>query len=96
MLRDVSAATDMRHVILRYFDVAGADPRGRIGQSAKNAILLVKVACEATLGERDHMLIHGTDSPIAAPSPPLQSFQRLWNQSQSSGAPRISASSRAA
>ena len=96
MLRDVSAATDMRHVILRYFSVAGADPPGRIGQPTKNAILLVKVACEAMLGERDHMLIHGTDFPIASPSPPLQSFQRLWNQSQSSGALRISASSRAA
>ena len=93
MLRDVSAATDMRHVILRYFNVAGADPRGRIGQSTKNAILPVKVACEATLGERDHMLIHGTDFPSL---PPLQSFQRLWNQSQSSGALRISVSSRAA
>ena len=63
MLRDVSAATDMRHVILRYFNVAGADPRGRIGQSTKNATLLVKVACEAALGERGHMQIHGTDFP---------------------------------
>ena len=63
MLRDVSAATGMRHVILRYFNVAGADPRGRIGQSTKNATLLVKVACEAALGERGHMLIHGTDFP---------------------------------
>lgn len=63
MLRDVSAATGMRHAILRYFNVAGADPRGRIGQSTKNATLLVKVACETALGKRGHMPIHGTDYP---------------------------------
>ena len=65
MLRDVSAATGMRHTILRYFNVAGADPRGRIGQSTKNATLLVKVACETALGKRGHMAIHGTDYPTA-------------------------------
>ena len=65
MLRDVSAATGMRHTILRYFNVAGADPRGRIGQSTKNATLLVKVACETALGRRGHMPIHGTDYPTA-------------------------------
>ncbi|MCY3828010.1 MAG: UDP-glucose 4-epimerase GalE [Rhodospirillaceae bacterium] len=63
MLRDVSAATGMRHTILRYFNVAGADPKGRIGQSTKKATLLVKVACEAALGKRDGMPIYGTDFP---------------------------------
>ena len=63
MLRDVSAATGMRHAILRYFNVAGADPRGRIGQSTGKATLLFKVACETALGKRGHMPIHGTDYP---------------------------------
>ena len=63
MLRDVSAVTGMRHIIIRYFNVAGADPQGRIGQSTNNATLLIKVACETALGKRDHMLIHGTDFP---------------------------------
>ena len=63
MLRDVSAATGMRHTILRYFNVAGADPGGRIGQSTKNATLLVKAACEAALGARAGLSIHGTDFP---------------------------------
>ena len=65
MLRDVSAATGMRHTILRYFNVAGADPQGRIGQSTKNATLLVKIACETALGKRGHMSIHGTDFPTS-------------------------------
>lgn len=63
MLRDVSAATGVRHMILRYFNVAGADPKGRIGQSTEKATLLVKVACEAALGKRDRMHIYGTDYP---------------------------------
>ena len=63
MLRDVSAATNMRHTILRYFNVAGADPEGRIGQSTEKAALLVKVACEAALGKRDGMPVYGTDFP---------------------------------
>ena len=61
MLRDVSAATGMRHAILRYFNVAGADPQRRIGQSTEKATLLFKVACETALGKRGHMPIHGTD-----------------------------------
>jgi len=61
MLRDLSAATDLRHVALRYFNVAGCDPEGRIGQSTKNATLLTKVACEAAVGKRDQVAIFGTD-----------------------------------
>lgn len=61
MLRDLAAATDLRHVSLRYFNVAGADPEGRIGQSTARATLLVKVACEAALGRRPAVKIYGTD-----------------------------------
>ncbi len=61
MLRDLSAVTDLRHVVLRYFNVAGSDPHGRIGQSTRDATLLIKVACEAALGKRPHVSIFGTD-----------------------------------
>ena len=61
MLRDLSAATPMRHVILRYFNVAGADPGGRIGQSTRNATLLIKVACEHALGRRPALSVFGSD-----------------------------------
>lgn len=61
MLRDVAAASPLRHVTLRYFNVAGADPRGRIGQRTPNATHLLKVACEAAVGKRDHVSIFGTD-----------------------------------
>ena len=63
MLKDLSFATDLRHVALRYFNVAGSNPEGRIGQSTKKATLLVKVACEAALGKRDKICIFGTDYP---------------------------------
>ena len=63
MLRDLAAAGPMRHVILRYFNVAGCDPQGRIGQSTRNATLLVKVACEAALGRRPALQVHGVDYP---------------------------------
>jgi len=63
MLRDLSAATDLRHVVLRYFNVAGSDPEGRIGQSTAKATLLTKVACEAALGKREAVSIFGTDYP---------------------------------
>ncbi|MBL3599711.1 MAG: UDP-glucose 4-epimerase GalE [gamma proteobacterium endosymbiont of Lamellibrachia anaximandri] len=63
MLRDLSAATDMKHVILRYFNVAGCDPQGRIGQATPNATLLTKVACEAAVGKRNSVYIYGTDYP---------------------------------
>ena len=63
MLRDLSAATGLRHVVLRYFNVAGSDPEGRIGQSTRKATLLIKVACEASVGRRDSVSIFGTDYP---------------------------------
>ncbi len=63
MLRDVSAATPLRHVALRYFNVAGSDPQGRIGQSTRAATLLVKVACEAAVGKRPYLSVFGTDYP---------------------------------
>jgi UDP-glucose 4-epimerase len=61
MLRDVSAATALRHVALRYFNVAGADPGGRIGQSTPEATHLIKVACEQVVGKRESVSIFGTD-----------------------------------
>ncbi len=63
MLRDLADASPMRHVILRYFNVAGADPEGRIGQSTPEATHLIKVACEAVTGKRDSVSIFGTDYP---------------------------------
>ena len=50
MLRDAGAAHGLRHVILRYFNVAGADPLGRTGQSTRGATHLIKVAVETALG----------------------------------------------
>ena len=61
MLRDLAAASALRYVALRYFNVAGCDPEGRIGQSTEKATLLVKVACEAAAGTRDSVKIFGTD-----------------------------------
>jgi UDP-glucose 4-epimerase len=63
MLRDVAAVNPLRYVALRYFNVAGSDPQGRIGQSTPNATLLTKVACEVVVGKRDHVSIFGTDYP---------------------------------
>ena len=63
MLRDVCAANDMSYVALRYFNVAGCDPEGRIGQSTRKATLLTKVACEAAVGKRNKLYIFGTDYP---------------------------------
>ncbi|EQA96920.1 UDP-glucose 4-epimerase GalE [Sphingobium baderi] len=61
MLRDVSAAHDMNFCALRYFNVAGADPQGRSGQSTAGATHLIKVAVEAALGKRDGVSVFGTD-----------------------------------
>ena len=61
MLRDVALANPLRYVVLRYFNVAGSDPQGRIGQSTRKATLLTKVACEAAVGKRSHVAIYGTD-----------------------------------
>lgn len=63
MLRDTAAAHDFRYTALRYFNVAGADPRGRTGQSTKGATHLIKVASETATGKRDHMDVFGTDYP---------------------------------
>ena len=63
MLRDLSAASPLRHVVLRYFNVAGSDPGGRIGQSTINGTLLTKVACETAVGKRQQVSIFGTDYP---------------------------------
>jgi UDP-glucose 4-epimerase len=63
MLRDVSAAYDFHYVALRYFNVAGADPEGRAGQSTKGATHLIKVACETAVGERNRMSVFGIDYP---------------------------------
>ena len=61
MLMDTAAAGDLRYVILRYFNVAGADLEGRIGQSTPQATHLIKVACECAVGTRSGMQIFGTD-----------------------------------
>jgi len=63
MLRDAGAAHGLRYVILRYFNVAGADPLGRTGQSTKGATHLIKVAVETALGLRPKMAVFGTDYP---------------------------------
>jgi UDP-glucose 4-epimerase len=61
MLRDTAAAHPIRYVALRYFNVAGADPGGRIGQSTPEATHLIKVACQHVVGSRDQVSIFGTD-----------------------------------
>jgi UDP-glucose 4-epimerase len=61
ILRDVAAASPLRYVSLRYFNVAGSDPQGRIGQATRKATLLIKVACESAVGRRPHVSIFGTD-----------------------------------
>ncbi len=61
MLEDVSAAHEMNYVALRYFNVAGADPKGRTGQSTPNATHLIKVAAQTALGQREKMEVFGTD-----------------------------------
>jgi UDP-glucose 4-epimerase len=65
MLADTSRAHDFNYVALRYFNVAGADPLGRTGQSTPRATHLIKVACETALGQRSHMEVFGTDYPTA-------------------------------
>lgn len=65
MITDYAAASNLRYVILRYFNVAGADPDGRLGQRTEGATHLIKVACEAATGARDGVTIFGTDYPTA-------------------------------
>ena len=61
MLEDVSNAHPLNYVALRYFNVAGADPKGRTGQSTPEATHLIKVAAQTALGQRDKMYVFGTD-----------------------------------
>lgn len=63
MLRDLAAVSPLRYVALRYFNVAGCDAQGRIGQSTRRPTLLMKVAAEAACGVRPHVAIFGTDYP---------------------------------
>jgi len=64
VLADVSAANaHFNYIALRYFNVAGADPQGRTGQSSANATHLIKVACQAALGARSELEVYGTDYP---------------------------------
>jgi UDP-glucose 4-epimerase len=62
-LADVGAAHGLASAVLRYFNVAGADPEGRTGQSTPQATHLIKVACQAATGRRDGMSVFGTDYP---------------------------------
>lgn len=61
MIRDLSAASNLKHVILRYFNVAGADLQSRLGQATPEATHLIKVACECVNGAREGMKVFGTD-----------------------------------
>lgn len=61
MIEDVSAANGLNYIILRYFNVSGADPKGRTGQNTKNATHLIKVICEAAAGHRVDVKVYGTD-----------------------------------
>jgi UDP-glucose 4-epimerase len=61
MLKDTHTAHGLQYVALRYFNVAGGDPKGRIGQSTPRATHLIKVACQAALGQRDSLEVYGTD-----------------------------------
>ena len=63
MLHDTARAHDLRFVVLRYFNVAGADPQQRTGQSTAGATHLIKVASEVALGRRPKLAVYGTDYP---------------------------------
>jgi UDP-glucose 4-epimerase len=63
MLEDSARAYDFRYVALRYFNVAGADPKGRTGQSSPRATHLIKRACQVALGRVPHLDVFGTDYP---------------------------------
>jgi UDP-glucose 4-epimerase len=63
MLRDSAQAYGLRYVVLRYFNVAGADPKGRTGQATPQATHLIKVACEAAVGKRSKVEVFGSDYP---------------------------------
>ncbi|PSJ50987.1 UDP-glucose 4-epimerase GalE [Kumtagia ephedrae] len=65
MLRDAAAAHPLAYTALRYFNVSGADPKGRTGQSTRGATHLIKVACETATGKRPFIEVFGTDYPTA-------------------------------
>jgi UDP-glucose 4-epimerase len=62
-LKDLGTAHGLATASLRYFNVAGADPKGRTGQSTPQATHLIKIACQAATGQRDGMSVFGTDYP---------------------------------
>lgn len=63
IIRDYAQASELKYIILRYFNVAGADSSGKIGQMGKKAAHLIKVGCDAALGIRESASIYGTDYP---------------------------------
>ena len=63
MIRDIGIAHGLNSVVLRYFNVAGADPKGRTGQSTPNATHLIKVASQTALGQRENLALYGDDYP---------------------------------
>lgn len=63
LIQDYAAASNLKYVILRYFNVAGAEPSGKLGQISPNATHLIKVACDAALKRKPEMFIFGTDFP---------------------------------
>lgn len=65
LIKDVATAHDLHFIILRYFNVAGAESTGRIGQHSKVATHLIKKICQAALGKLEHLPIYGIDYPTA-------------------------------
>ncbi len=65
LLADIAAASGMTYAILRYFNVAGADPKARLGEATPDNRHLIKIACETALGLRQSMQLNGTDYPTA-------------------------------
>ncbi|HXT06721.1 MAG TPA: UDP-glucose 4-epimerase GalE [Roseiarcus sp.] len=63
MLEDAARAHDLHYVALRYFNVAGADPQGRLGQTSQQATHLIKIAAQTALGRRPSMTVYGEDYP---------------------------------
>lgn len=63
LIRDCGISSSLRYIILRYFNVAGADSSGKIGQLSKNATHLIKLACDAALGRKPNLQIFGNDFP---------------------------------
>jgi UDP-glucose 4-epimerase len=63
LIQDYAKASSLRYVILRYFNVAGAEPGGRLGQMSPNATHLIRAACDAALKRKPEMRIFGTDFP---------------------------------